>query len=143
MRSFGIASIAMALAVLPAPTLAQVTQTYQYDGNGRLIGVSTTGGAGSHSSVYTYDDANNRMFRSQTGTTAYAAIPQNLGYKLWLDRTFAADSLALAFSGRAPDTLSNRSSGVASTRAAIADEPTYAMATLSSVEPIPANGSTQ
>lgn len=143
MRSLLGASVVLALVSLPAVAAAQVTQTYQYDGNGRLTGVSTSGSAGSHSSVYAYDDANNRTFRSQTGTTAYAAIPQNLGYKLWLDRPFAADGLALAFSGRAPDTLSNRSSVVAIARIATAREPTWSMATLSSVAPLPANGSAQ
>ena len=57
-------------------SLAQVTQTYSYDANGRLTGVVTSGGAGTHTSAYAYDGANNRTSRSQTGATAWAAIPQ-------------------------------------------------------------------
>lgn len=62
--------------VAPGASLAQVTQSYSYDANGRLTGVVTTGGAGTHTSAYAYDAANNRTSRSQTGTTAWAAIPQ-------------------------------------------------------------------
>lgn len=67
-------SIALALAGLPAAAVAQVTQTYSYDANGRLTGVSTTGSAGTNTAAYAYDDADNRTSRSQTGTTAYAAL---------------------------------------------------------------------
>lgn len=142
MRSYAVVSVTMALAFLPAQALAQVTQTYQYDGNGRLTGVTTTGGAGSHVSAYAYDDAHNRTFRSQTGTTAYAAIPQNLGYGLWLDRLLSTDSLAMAFPALAPDELNNRSSFVAISRAGIADGPVYSLATRFPTEPSLENGST-
>lgn len=67
-------SVALLLASLPAAALAQVTQSYSYDGNGRLIGVSTTGSGGTNTAAYAYDDADNRTSRSQTGTSAYAAI---------------------------------------------------------------------
>lgn len=62
--------------VAPGVGLAQVTQTYSYDANGRLTGVVTSGSAGTHTSAYAYDAANNRTARSQTGATAWAAIPQ-------------------------------------------------------------------
>lgn len=62
--------------VAPGASLAQVTQSYSYDANGRLTGVVTSGGSGTHTSAYAYDGANNRTSRSQTGTTAWAAIPQ-------------------------------------------------------------------
>ena len=55
---------------------AQVTQTYSYDANGRLIGVSTSGASGTNTATYTYDDANNRTYRSQSGVSAYAMLPQ-------------------------------------------------------------------
>lgn len=67
-------SIALMLGSLPAVAIAQVTQTYQYDANGRLTGVTTTGSGGTNTAAYTYDDADNRTSRSQTGTSAYAAI---------------------------------------------------------------------
>lgn len=66
--------IILVLASLPALAVAQVTQSYSYDGNGRMTGVSTTGSGGTNTAAYTYDDADNRTSRSQTGTTAYAAI---------------------------------------------------------------------
>jgi len=67
-------SIALVLGSLPGAAIAQVTQTYNYDANGRLTGVTTTGSAGTNAAVYAYDDADNRTSRSQTGTTAYAAL---------------------------------------------------------------------
>ena len=95
MKSIARASVALALAALPASTLAQVTQAYQYDGHGRLTGVTTTGGAGTHTSAYAYDDANNRTYRSQTGTTAYAAILQGLGEVLGANPMFASAAAEL------------------------------------------------
>lgn len=75
MKILAVALGAVAL-VAPGASLAQVTQTYSYDANGRLTGVVTTGGAGTHTSAYAYDGANNRISRSQTGTTAWAAVSQ-------------------------------------------------------------------
>jgi glucose/arabinose dehydrogenase len=69
-------SAALALAALPAVALSQVTQAYQYDGNGRLTGVTTTGSAGTNTATYAYDDAHNRTGRTQTGTVAWAAVPE-------------------------------------------------------------------
>lgn len=58
---------------------AQVTQTYTYDANGRLTGVSTTGGSGINTAAYAYDDADNRTGRSQSGAAAYtmAELPDD------------------------------------------------------------------
>lgn len=70
------ASLGALVLVVPGSSLAQVTQSYSYDANGRLIGVVTSGGAGTHTSAYGYDAANNRTYRGQSGTTAWAAIPQ-------------------------------------------------------------------
>lgn len=75
MKILAVSLGAVAL-VAPGASLAQVTQSYSYDANGRLTGVVTSGGAGTHTSAYAYDGANNRTARSQTGTTAWAAIPQ-------------------------------------------------------------------
>jgi YD repeat-containing protein len=72
-------TIALALAGLPAAALAQVTQTYSYDPNGRLTGVTTTGSAGTNTAAYAYDDADNRTSRSQTGTAAYATLARPPG----------------------------------------------------------------
>ena len=71
-------AVALGAVVLVAPgtSLAQVTQSYSYDANSRLTGVVTSGGAGTHTSTYAYDGANNRTSRSQTGATAWAAVPQ-------------------------------------------------------------------
>jgi len=74
MKPFVSVSVALALACVPAAAVAQVTQTYQYDANGRLTGVTTTGSGGTNTATYAYDDADNRTSRSQTGTTAYAAL---------------------------------------------------------------------
>ncbi|HEY0599381.1 RHS repeat domain-containing protein [Brevundimonas sp.] len=73
MKILAVSFGAVAL-VAPGASLAQVTQTYSYDANGRLTGVVTTGGAGTHTSAYAYDAANNRTSRSQTGTSAWAAV---------------------------------------------------------------------
>lgn len=75
--------VALALAVVPAAASAQVTQTYQYDANGRLTGVATTGAAGTNTAAYAYDDADNRTSRSQTGTTAYATLLPQAYDTLW------------------------------------------------------------
>lgn len=45
-------SIALALVSLPATAIAQVTQSYSYDGNGRLTGVTTTGSGGTNTAAY-------------------------------------------------------------------------------------------
>lgn len=58
--------------LLAAPALAQVTQTYTYDANGRLKTVATTSSGGSHTSTYDYDLADNRTARSQVGTGVFA-----------------------------------------------------------------------
>lgn len=67
-------SLGAAALVAPGPSLAQVTQSYSYDANGRLTGVVTTNGVSTHTSAYAYDAANNRTSRSQTGATAWATI---------------------------------------------------------------------
>lgn len=69
-------SFGAVVLVAPGVGLAQVTQTYSYDAHGRLTGVVTSGSAGTHTSAYAYDGANNRTSRSQTGATAWAALPQ-------------------------------------------------------------------
>lgn len=75
MKILAVSLGAVAL-VMPGVSLAQVTQSYSYDANGRLTGVVTSGAAGTNTAVYAYDAANNRTSRSQTGTTAWAAISQ-------------------------------------------------------------------
>lgn len=70
------ASLGAVVLFAPGVSLAQVTQTYSYDANGRLTGVVTTGGGNTHTSAYAYDGAHNRTSRSQTGATTWAAIPQ-------------------------------------------------------------------
>ena len=95
MKSLVSVSIGLALANLPAAAIAQVTQTYQYDGNGRLIGVTTTGSAGTNTATYAYDDAHNRTSRNQTGTTAYAAI-----LSLPLDQALRPDQALVSPDGR-------------------------------------------
>lgn len=47
-------------AGLAGAVRAQVTQSYSYDANGRLVGVATTDGVNAHTSAYAYDDAHNR-----------------------------------------------------------------------------------
>lgn len=68
------ATLGAVVLVAPGASLAQVTQSYSYDANGRLTGVVTTDGVGTNTASYAYDGANNRTSRSQTGTTAWAAI---------------------------------------------------------------------
>ena len=68
------ASMALGLAALALPASAQVTQSYQYDGNGRLTGVSTSDTGGTNTAAYAYDDADNRTSRSQTGSSAWALL---------------------------------------------------------------------
>ncbi len=89
----------------PGAGQAQVTQSYTYDANGRLTGVATTGGAGTHASAYAYDDADNRVSRSQSGTSAWAAIHDlPAGEALRPDQALTSPdgrySLALRPSGR-------------------------------------------
>lgn len=84
---------------------AQVTQSYSYDANGRLIGVITSNGTSAHTSAYTYDDANNRVERSQTGAITWVAVSR-LSADQWLqpDEALVSPdgrySLALRPSGR-------------------------------------------
>lgn len=98
----GVLSVALAAA---SAAQAQVTQVYQYDGNGRLTGVTTTGASGTNTASYVYDDANNRVSRTQTGTTAYATLLE-LPASDWLrpDQALVSPdgqwSLALRSSGR-------------------------------------------
>jgi glucose/arabinose dehydrogenase len=66
--------VCLLLAGAASPALAQVTQAYSYDANGRLEAVGVSGAAGTNSVGYAYDDANNRTYRSQSGSTAYAAL---------------------------------------------------------------------
>ena len=68
--------LGVVVLAVPGASLAQITQSYSYDANGRLTGVVTSGGAGMHTSAYAYDAVNNRTSRSRTGTTAWAAIQQ-------------------------------------------------------------------
>jgi len=74
MKPLVCGSVALALASLPAAAIAQVTQTYKYDANGRLTGVTTTGSGGTKTAAYAYDDSDNRTSLSQTGTGGYAAL---------------------------------------------------------------------
>lgn len=53
---------------------AQVTQSYSYDGNGRLVGVTTSGAGGTNTAVYVYDRVHNRVQRVRSGTSTYAAV---------------------------------------------------------------------
>jgi YD repeat-containing protein len=73
MRLLAVASGALVL-VASSQSLAQVTQTYSYDGNGRLIGVTTSGSGGTNTAAYAYDAAHNRTQRVRSGTSTYAAI---------------------------------------------------------------------
>lgn len=70
------ASLGAVILFAPGVSLAQVTQSYSYDANGRLTGVVTTGGGNTHTSAYAYDGADNRTSRSQSGATTWAALPQ-------------------------------------------------------------------
>lgn len=97
-------SIAMVLGSLPGAAIAQVAQTYNYDANGRLTGVTTTGSGGTNTAAYVYDDADNRTSRSQTGTAAYAAILQ-----LPADQALLPDQALVSADGRFSFAL--RSSG--------------------------------
>jgi YD repeat-containing protein len=75
MKILAVSLGVIALAT-PAVSLAQVTQSYSYDANGRLTGVVTTNGSSTHTSAYAYDAANNRTSRSQSGSSTWAAISQ-------------------------------------------------------------------
>ncbi|MDI6623262.1 MAG: RHS repeat protein [Brevundimonas sp.] len=127
MKSFIRLSIALVLTSLPAAAVAQVTQTYQYDANGRLTGVTTSGAGGTHASSYAYDDANNRTYRSQTGTMAYAALLQSLGEAFGDHPMFA--SVAREFERAAArirlDSLGSPSAVVAASLPAAADDLLY------------------
>ena len=68
--------VCLAAAAFATGAAAQVTQAYAYDANGRLVGVTTSGGSGTNTAVYTYDDANNRTYRGQSGVSAYAVLQQ-------------------------------------------------------------------
>ncbi len=94
-------SVALALASLPAAVIAQVTQIYQYDANGRLIGVTTTGSGGTNTAAYAYDDADNRTSRSQTGATAWAALSElRVGDTLNPDQALVAPNGRFTFAYR-------------------------------------------
>ncbi len=82
MRVITVLTAAFALAA-PSVCLAQVTQSYSYDANGRLTGVVTSNGTNTHASAYAYDDANNRTARNQVGATTWAAVSR-LPANRWL-----------------------------------------------------------
>lgn len=65
-----------AVGVLGAASAAhsQVTQSYSYDANGRLTGVTTSGSWGTNSASYSYDRVHNRVQRVRSGSSTYAAI---------------------------------------------------------------------
>ena len=69
-----LAAVGWLALVVPSVAGAQVVQTYTYDANGRLTGAATSGSAGTHTSAYVYDAANNRVSRSQTGASAWASL---------------------------------------------------------------------
>lgn len=73
-RSIACACVSSVALAAASAAQAQVTQVYQYDGNGRLTGVTTTGASGTNTASYVYDGANNRVSRTQTGTSAYATL---------------------------------------------------------------------
>jgi glucose/arabinose dehydrogenase len=66
--------VCVAVMATATEAAAQAAQSYTYDANGRLVGVSTTGPAGSNTASYTYDDANNRTLRGQGGVSYWAAL---------------------------------------------------------------------
>lgn len=66
--------VGLGATVLASAAAAQVNQSYAYDANGRLVGVTTSGSAGSNAASYTYDDANNRTLRGQSGVSSWAAL---------------------------------------------------------------------
>ncbi len=69
-----VAAVGWLALFVPSVAGAQVVQSYTYDANGRLTGVATSGSAGTHTSAYAYDAANNRVSRSQTGASAWASL---------------------------------------------------------------------
>jgi YD repeat-containing protein len=73
-RMFFAVTATLALAA-PFAAQAQVTQTFRYDGQGRVSGVATALPAGSRTASYGYDDADNRTARSQmdTGNAAFTS----------------------------------------------------------------------
>ncbi|MBO9500887.1 hypothetical protein [Brevundimonas sp. A19_0] len=68
LKTVSLAIIA-ATVTFAAPAVAQVTQTYTYDANGRLIAVATATSTGGVTTGYDLDDANNRDIREAYGTT--------------------------------------------------------------------------
>lgn len=66
--------VGLGATVLASAAAAQVNQSYAYDANGRLVGVTTSGSAGSNAASYAYDDANNRTLRGQSGVSSWAAL---------------------------------------------------------------------
>ncbi|GAA0622533.1 hypothetical protein GCM10009422_18120 [Brevundimonas kwangchunensis] len=73
MRCLAVCALLVGVAGASAAE-AQATQSYTYDANGRLVGVTTSGPAGTHASSYSYDDANNRTLRGQGGVSYWAAL---------------------------------------------------------------------
>ena len=73
MRPF-VAAIGLVVLGAPGEGWAQVVQSYSYDANGRLTGVTTSGSAGTHTSAYAYDAADNRISRSQTGASTWVSM---------------------------------------------------------------------
>jgi YD repeat-containing protein len=65
---------AVGMAAAGGVARAQVTQSYSYDGNGRLVGVTTSGAGGTNVAAYAYDRVHNRVQRVRSGTSTYAAV---------------------------------------------------------------------
>lgn len=63
-------ALALCLAALAPPVLAQDAQTYLYDANGRLISAITARPTTGAASSYTLDDADNRVARTAVSSSA-------------------------------------------------------------------------
>lgn len=77
-KPFFLSLSAMAL-VAPSPMLAQGTTTYEYDALGRLIEMTTNGGANDGlGTVYEYDAAGNRKRVEVTGSDGTPGGPSRI-----------------------------------------------------------------
>lgn len=74
MKLLVVVCAAVGLAAAAGAARAQVTQSYSYDGNGRLTGVTTSGSGGTNVASYAYDKVHNRVQRVRSGTSTYAAL---------------------------------------------------------------------
>jgi hypothetical protein len=88
-------TVLAALLYAAQPAAAQVTQTYTYDANGRLIAVATANPTGGVTTGYDLDAADNRVLRE-----AYATVKSGTTWTMTNDQALVTSQKMVSQDGR-------------------------------------------